>query len=187
MRPIAVPISVCVRPVASLFALVEEEGERVDGRVVVGGMAFEDHAEVRRKQVTDVMAPHRCRHGDDVVAADHTLVVEPLHTHRGWLKSRGLRSGRAGPRSAGVAPEVTFELLHDPVRTLYLTQTTQRFDEIITGTVAARQLRKLVAVHRVIRSFERLLYFCHLETHAQQLPPPVGANHQTAFAHDRGG
>jgi hypothetical protein len=29
-----------------LFALVEEEGERVDGRVFAWGMAFEDRAEV---------------------------------------------------------------------------------------------------------------------------------------------
>lgn len=29
-----------------LFALVEEEDERVDGRIVAWGMAFEDHAEV---------------------------------------------------------------------------------------------------------------------------------------------
>ncbi|MGH3975064.1 MAG: hypothetical protein ACRDS9_17305 [Pseudonocardiaceae bacterium] len=29
-----------------LFALVEEKGERVDGRVFAWGMAFEDHAEV---------------------------------------------------------------------------------------------------------------------------------------------
>ncbi|MGH3769397.1 MAG: hypothetical protein ACRDS0_02925 [Pseudonocardiaceae bacterium] len=29
-----------------LFALLEEEGERVDGRIFAWGMAFEDHAEV---------------------------------------------------------------------------------------------------------------------------------------------
>jgi len=64
-----------------LFAVVQEFGEREDGRIAAWGMAFEDHAAVLRDQNAwlSVSSPDRARHmlsrAPDITA--HLVWVRP--------------------------------------------------------------------------------------------------------------
>lgn len=64
-----------------LFAVVQELGERVDGRIAAWGMAFDDHAALVRERGVwlSVSSPDRARHllgrAPDVTA--HLVWVTP--------------------------------------------------------------------------------------------------------------